>query len=190
MAADLQEFNVAELKELLRFLKLAITGNKAELIARILDSDPEGEHTKRWLQDKLQKENASGEETQAVIMARKENETLAAELLAAKKEIDEMRKRISQNDKQEQEALQNLREAGDMMSQELASMREELRIIRENSRGSDMTRHSSVGDMLDGDIRRGVSGARELQERHVEHNLETDDRRRDIATSNNPTSSK
>lgn len=53
-----QDFTIAELKGKLRQLELSVAGNKAELIARLMEVDPAG----AWAQDLARHREATGDD--------------------------------------------------------------------------------------------------------------------------------
>lgn len=96
------EFRVVTLKEILQELNLPINGRKAELVARLMEADPEGQ----WIKRVEAKENArEGKEEEDSNMkkreldvlereasiARREAALLERELQAAREEIERMR---------------------------------------------------------------------------------------------------
>lgn len=83
------EFTVAELKEKARALALAATGTKAELIARLMEADPDGE----WARDDDREDSQHGGSLyeREVNIYRREKEVAERELELARREIAMLR---------------------------------------------------------------------------------------------------
>lgn len=82
--------NVTDLKEFLRSMKLTTTGSKADLMNRVLETDPEGILVQQWFQDKMSKLMKESQ----LVAAQKEINSLTALLENARKEIVNMKQQL------------------------------------------------------------------------------------------------
>ncbi|XP_051161171.1 uncharacterized protein LOC127281495 [Leptopilina boulardi] len=129
-------------------LSKILRGNKAELISKIIERDPDGSGLKHWFQ-KVAAERSIQEENQSR-EAQLENESLLAQLEAARKEVENMKNSLHRKRVQEHEdELKKVRTERERLARELQSAIEELSNLRNNPDAVSTVGSEPNSDILD-----------------------------------------